>query len=191
MPTFFFEGRLGRRAGENEMDVEGLVRPVVEGSGLELWEVTYRKEGGRMVLRVTVDREDGADLDTISQLSERLSRRLDLEDFGPRGYALEVSSPGLERPLRTPRHFARSVGRPVKVKTVEPVAGSRTHQGALVSADAEAIVVATAGGELRVPYGDIASARTVFDWGRPRREPGAKPSRGGAAGAGHGAPRGA
>lgn len=151
------------------MDVEALVRPVLEASGLELWEVTYRKEGGRMVLRVTVDREDGLDLDTISQVSERLSRRLDLEDFGPRGYALEVSSPGLERTLRTPRHFERSVGRRVKVRTVEPVAGSKTHQGALVSADAEAIVVAAAGGELRVPYGDVASARTVFDWGLEER----------------------
>jgi len=150
------------------MDVEALVRPVVEAAGLQLWESTYRKEGGRMVLRVTVDRDGGVDLETISGVSERLSRRLDLEDFGPRGYALEVSSPGLERTLRTPRHFERSVGQRVKVKTVEPVAGSKTHEGALVSADAEAIVVAAAGGELRVPYADIASARTVFEWGAKR-----------------------
>ncbi len=147
------------------MDVEALVRPVVESAGLELWEVTYRKEGGRMVLRVTVDREGGVDLDTIAQTSERLSRRLDLEDFGPSRYRLEVSSPGLERPLRTPRHFERSVGERVRVKTVEPVAGSRVHEGALVSADAEAMVIATDGGELRVPYENLASARTVFEWG--------------------------
>jgi len=150
------------------MDVEALVRPVVEAAGLQLWESTYRKEGGRMVLRVTVDRDGGVDLQTISGVSERLSRRLDLEDFGPPEYALEVSSPGLERTLRTPRHFERSVGQRVKVKTVEPVAGSKTHEGALVSADAEAIVVAAAGGELRVPYADIASARTVFEWGAKR-----------------------
>ena len=121
-----------------------------------------------MVLRVTVDRDGGVDLETISGVSERLSRRLDLEDFGPPEYALEVSSPGLERTLRTPRHFERSVGQRVKVKTVEPVAGSKTHEGALVSADAEAIVVVAAGGELRVPYADIASARTVFEWGAKR-----------------------
>jgi len=158
------------------MDVESLVRPVVESAGLELWEVTYRKEGGRMVLRVTVDRDEGPDLDTISELSERLSRRLDLEDFGPRGYALEVSSPGLERALRTQRHFERSLGRRVRVRTVEPVAGSTTHEGALVSADAEAVVVAAAGGELRVPYGDIASARTLFEWGLGERS--GRPARG-------------
>jgi ribosome maturation factor RimP len=150
------------------MDVEALVRPVVEAADLDLWEVTYRKEGGRMILRVTVDRAGGLDLDTISGLSERLSRRLDLEDFGRSRYELEVSSPGVERPLRHPWQFERSIGEKVKVKTVEPVNGSMVHEGALVSADAEAIVIAAEGGELRVPYGAVASARTVFAWGSAR-----------------------
>lgn len=150
------------------MDVETLVRPVVEASGLEVWDVAFRGEGGRSVLRVSVDRDGGVDLDTIAEVSERLSRRLDLEDFGPKGYQLEVSSPGLERPLRTQRHFERSVGERVKVKTAVPVEGRNVLEGALVSADAEAIVVASEGGELRVPYADIASARTVFEWGTAR-----------------------
>ncbi|HYX79360.1 MAG TPA: ribosome maturation factor RimP [Actinomycetota bacterium] len=150
-------------------DVEGLVRPVVEASGLDLWEVSFGKEAGRMVLRVVVDREGGVDLDTISATSERLSRRLDLEGFSEdRPYALEVSSPGLERALREPRHFARSVGWQVRVKTRRPVEGRTVHEGALVSADAEAIVVASEGGERRVPYEDIAQARTVFEWGSGR-----------------------
>jgi ribosome maturation factor RimP len=145
--------------------VEELVRPVVEASGLELWDVSFRKEGGRMILRVMVDRTGGVDLDAISATSERLSRRLDLEGFSPeRAYSLEVSSPGLERALREPRHFERSVGEQVRVKTVAPLGGRRVHEGALVSADAEAIVIASDGGELRVPYADVASARTVFDW---------------------------
>jgi ribosome maturation factor RimP len=146
-------------------DVEELVGPVVEASGLELWEVSFRRESGRRVLRVIVDREGGVDLDTVSDVSERLSRRLDLEGFGgEQRYSLEVSSPGVERPLREPRHFERSVGERVKVKTTEPVDGSRVHEGELVSADAEAIVIASDGGERRVRYADIASARTVFDW---------------------------
>lgn len=150
------------------MDVEALVRPVVEAAGLDLWDAVYRKEGGRMVFRVAVDREGGVDLDTISAISERLSRRLDLEDFGRGRYELEVSSPGLERALRRPEHFRRSVGERVRVKTVEPVNGTKTHHGALVFADDEALVVATDGGELRVPYASVASARTVFDWGPAR-----------------------
>jgi ribosome maturation factor RimP len=152
-------------AAEREA-VERLVRPVVEAAGLELWDVSLGKEAGRMVLRAFVDRDGGIDLDTISSISERISRRLDLEGFSPdRPYSLEVSSPGLERALRQPRHFERSVGQTVKVKTAAPVGGRRTHEGALVSADSEAIVIASDGGELRVSYADIASARTVFDWG--------------------------
>lgn len=149
-----------------QVRVEELVEPVVEASGLELWEVSFGKQRGRSVLRVVVDREGGVDLDTISEVSERLSRRLDLEGFsGDRAYSLEVSSPGVERSLREPRHFRRSVGERVKVKTAVLVEGRRVVEGALVSADAEAIVVASDGGELRVPYADVASARTVFRWG--------------------------
>lgn len=153
-------------------EVEALVRPVVEAAGLELWEATFGREAGRRVLRVTVHREGGVDLETISSTSERLSRRLDLEGFADdTPYALEVSSPGLERPLREPRHFERSVGEQVRLKTVLPVNGRRVHEGALVSADPEAIVIASGGGELRVPYADISSARTVFGWGTARSKP--------------------
>jgi ribosome maturation factor RimP len=146
------------------MDAEALVAPVVEASGLELVEVTFRREAGRKVLRVVVDREGGVDIDTISATAEQVSRRLDLEGFAPGPYALEVSSPGIERPLRRPVDFRRRVGDRVKVRTVTPIEGARNHAGALVSADAEAIVVATDGGELRVRYEEIASARTVADW---------------------------
>jgi len=165
-----------------EKEVGDLVRPVVEAAGLELWEVSFGREGGRRILRVTVDRaggderadgraggdrkDGGVDLDTIAATAQRLSRRLDLEGFEQdRPYELEVSSPGLERALREPRHFERSVGEQVRVKTVSPVQGRSVLEGALVSADADGIVVSSDGGEHRVRYGDIASARTVFVWG--------------------------
>ena len=147
-------------------DVEELVRPVVEADGLELWDLVYRKESGRRLLRVTVFRPGGVDVDTISRTSERLSRRLDLEGFsGDRAYHLEVTSPGLERTLREPRHFEASLGEQVKVKTVAPVEGRSVIDGALVSADADGIVMSSDGGEQRVRYQDVASARTVFVWG--------------------------
>ena len=148
-----------------EREVEELVRPVVQAGGLEVWDVSFVREAGGRVLRVMVDREGGVDLDTISALSHRISRRLDLEGFGQDGpYDLEVGSPGLERRLRERRHFERSIGQQVRVKTMEPVGGASIHQGALVSADPEAIVIASEGGELRVPYDGIASAKTVFEW---------------------------
>lgn len=146
------------------MDAEALVAPVVEAAELDLVEVTFHREAGRRVLRVTVDREGGVDLDTISTTAEQISRRLDLEGFAPGPYALEVTSPGIERALRRPVDFRRRVGDRVKVRTTEPIEGARNHAGALVSADAEAIVVATDGGERRVRYEQIASARIVADW---------------------------
>ena len=154
------------------MDVEALVGPVVEAAGLELWEVTYRKEGGRMVLRVAVDRDGGVGVDSLSDLSERISRRLDIEPSSPRGsYALEVTSPGLERALRTPRQFAWAVGRTVKVKTGVDVDGMRVHEGLVLLADADGIVLSTDAGERRIGFDAIAGARSVFVWGPAERRP--------------------
>ena len=146
------------------MEAETLIRPVIEGSGLELVDVAFRRESGRRVLRVVVDREGGVDVDTIAELAEKVSRRLDVEGFAPGPYALEVSSPGIERSLKLPRDFARRVGDNVKVKMITPVEGRTNIAGELVSADDDGIVVSVAGGELRVRHADIASARTVVDW---------------------------
>jgi len=151
------------------VDAEALVRPVIEQAGFEFVELATTREHGRKVLRVVVDRPGGVDLDALSQLSATVSRHLDLEGYEDGPYGLEVSSPGIERPLKRPEHFARSVGEQVKVKTTAPMAGSRTHTGTLVSADEDAIVIATTdgdggSGDLRVPYADIVSARTVVDW---------------------------
>ena len=137
---------------------------MVEGAGLELVEVSYRRESGRPVLRVVVDRDGGVDLDTIAETSEKLSRRLDLEGFGRGSYHLEVSSPGIERPLKTPEHFRRFVGSNVKLKTAVLVDGQRVHQGLLLEADEQGASVEVQGTPRRIDYADLASARTVVDW---------------------------
>lgn len=146
------------------MDVEALLRPVIEAEGLDLYDVTRGREGGRMVLRVIVDGPEGVDLDMLTMLSERVSHRLDLEGYETGPYDLQVSSPGLERPLKRLEHFRRTVGEQVKVKTTAPLAGSRTHTGTLVAADDEGITLVVGDEELRVRHADIASARTVVDW---------------------------
>jgi ribosome maturation factor RimP len=153
------------------MDVEALLRPVVEAAGLELVDAAFIRENGRRILRVTVDRDGpGAlDLDTIAEVSGRISRRLDLEDAVPGRYDLQVSSPGVERPLKRPREFRRHTGEKVKVRSVEPVDGSRTHTGTLEAADDVGIVVRTEAGDRRLRYEDVASARTVFEWGPAER----------------------
>jgi ribosome maturation factor RimP len=147
------------------MDAESLVRPVIEGEGFELVEVALTRDAGRDVLRVTVDRPDGLDLDTVSELSLKLSRELDDVDFGTGPYALEVSSPGIERRLKNPAHFVRATGQLTKVKTIaDPGSGPAVHTGVLLQADDEGIVLLDGGQELRVAYGEIASASTVADW---------------------------
>lgn len=154
------------------MEAETLVRPVIEGAGLELVEVAFRRESGRRVLRVVVDRDGGVDLDTIADLSEKVSRRLDLEGFAPGPYALEVSSPGIERTLRTPAEYRRRVGDTVRLRTTNPIEGKTVLFGTLVSAADDGVTIAADVGvtiaaddaELHVRYADIASARTVVDW---------------------------
>lgn len=150
------------------MDLDGLVRAVVEGAGLELVEVSFGSEQGRKVLSVSVDREGGIDLEAIADVNRRIARRLDLEGFDPGPYSLEVGSPGVERPLRSPEEFARRVGERVKVKTTRPVDGARTLEGTIVAADEQQLKIATDEQERTIPFEDIASARTVFEWGGVR-----------------------
>lgn len=147
------------------VDAEALVRPVVEGAGFELFDVTFGGgAGGRPTLRVTVDRDGGLDLDTIAVLSDKIARRLDLENFGEGRYELEVSSPGIEHPLKTPAHYTRAVGSRVKVKTDEAIDDERVHEGVLLAADPERIELDVDGAPRAIPADAIRSARTVADW---------------------------
>ena len=150
------------------MDLDSTVRPVVEGAGLELVEVELNRDHGRQVLRITVDREGGVDLDTIAGVSDLVSRRLDETAYVAGPYALEVSSPGVERPLRGPRDFGRRVGERVKVKTTRPVDGTRTLKGTILAASPREVRLATDAGERSLSYDDITSARIVFEWGGGR-----------------------
>jgi ribosome maturation factor RimP len=134
------------------------------------------------LLRVTVERADGTsiDIDAITEATRIVSRELDVHDPIPGHYTLEVSSPGLERPLRTPAHFRRAVGQQVAVRTNPGVEGERRVAGLLTTADDEGIVVTTSTQEgttaRTLRYADIERARTVFEWGSPpkagpRRKP--------------------
>ncbi|MGC8627715.1 MAG: ribosome maturation factor RimP [Acidimicrobiales bacterium] len=155
-------------------EIAEVVRPAVLAAGLDLWDV--ERSGGSV--RVMVDRPGGVDLDAISTLSRAVSRVLDQHDeLVPTGhYMLEVSSPGLERRLRLPEHFARYIGALVAVKTTEPVNGRRRLEGALLGCSAESVtlrVETRLGGqsssavteELTIPLRIVERARTVFNWG--------------------------
>jgi ribosome maturation factor RimP len=146
--------------------VRALVSPLLADLGLEIYDLEHT--GG--VLRVTVDREGGVDLDTIALATRIVSRELDHSDPIPGRYTLEVTSPGLERTLRTPTHFAGAVGTVVTVRTRPETEGERRAKGELVAADDRGITVKQGDGVERfVPYDDIERARTVFEWGPSAR----------------------
>ena len=142
--------------------VRALVSPPLEQAGVEVVDV----ELSANVLRVTIDRAGGVDLDLISETSKLVSAELDGhdDDLIPGRYVLEVSSPGIERPLRTPAHFKRVVGSTVAVKTHPGTEGDRRVEGVLEAADDDGVVVAGRA----IPYSDIEKARTRFVWPEPR-----------------------
>jgi ribosome maturation factor RimP len=146
--------------------VRALVAPLVEAADLSLYDLELA--GG--VLKVLVDAPGGADIDAISRLARLVSRALDEHDPIEGRFTLEVSSPGLERPLRTPAHFAGAVGTSVKVKTRPGVEGDRRVDGEIVAADDTSVTVrASDGADRTLLYDDIERARTTFEWGAPEK----------------------
>jgi ribosome maturation factor RimP len=150
-------------------DLTALLQPVLEGVGLELVDAEFRSG----VLLVTVDRPGGIDLDGLTEANRAVSRVLDQEDPIPSRYTLEVSSPGVERRLRTPAHFSRAIGETITVKTRPQVAGERRLQGRLTGADEDGFEVTVDGDDhpTRLSYTDVDRVRTVFVWG-PAPRPG-------------------
>ena len=150
--------------------VAAVVAPVVEGLGLDLYDIEHTGPA----IRVLVDREGGIDLEAVTAATRAISRALDEADPIDAAYTLEVSSPGLERPLRTADHFsaARAKGERIRVKTRPGVAGDRRFEGAIVDTTPDGLTVRLDDGSTRdVLYDEIDRARTVFAWG-PAPRPG-------------------
>ncbi len=147
-----------------------LLRAHVDAAGCELYDVTWAPG----LLRVLIDRDGGVDLNTLATLSPVLSAALDAAepDPLPGRYTLEVSSPGLERQLKSPAHYRRFLGTPVNVKLTAAAAADadRRFRVTLEHADAEGFTA----GDRRVLYRDVELAMTVFEWG-PAPKPGGRP----------------
>src|SRR5690606_28124603 len=146
-----------------------LAEPLAEEVDAEIYDVTYG--GGKLAVMVT--RPDGIDLDTLTSVSRRLSEILDDTEPISGSYTLEVTSPGLERPLRTPANVAGAVGETVTVRTHTVEDGARRVRGELPAAGEESctLVIDEADGEIRigdvveVVYATVDKARTIFTWG--------------------------
>ncbi len=143
--------------------------PILQARGLDLIDVEL--QGSQ--LTVFVDRDGGIGLDELGDATRDVSAALDEIDPIPGRYTLSVSSPGLERRLRTPAHFARAVGEKVTIRIDAGTADVRRVTGTLTSADETGCVVSgpeVPGGEMHIAYDHMERARTVFEWGpEPRR----------------------
>ena len=143
-------------------DIWSVVEAYLAAERLELDDLELTGRGRGRVLRVTVDGDD-VGVDRLAELSRGLSRLLDDEPGLQDQYRLEVSSPGLERKLRRPRHYRKSVGREVVVK-IARADQKATYRGTLTDADEAGFTVESEQGPVSAPYEDVVSAKTVFRW---------------------------
>jgi ribosome maturation factor RimP len=146
------------------------LEPVLVRDGYELVEVEWVRGGGRFTLRVYIDRPGGVNVDDCQAVSRIIEPILDVEDFIEPAYDLEVSSPGLDRPLRTPEHFARWAGQRVQVKAYGPVPGTaegspprKSWTGKLQGYERGAVLVDVDGVLHRIPHEQIAKAHLEYD----------------------------
>lgn len=144
--------------------VEQLVAPVIQQMELELVDVEYVKEGGNWYLRIFIDKPGGVDLDDCQAVSQRVDELLDEADPISQAYLLEVSSPGIERPLKKTADFKRYEGHMVNVTTFAPLNGQKQFSGLLNGADENNIVIYLEGSETVIPMEQVASARLAVEF---------------------------
>ena len=151
-------------AKDYEERTEELVLPIVEENKFELVDVEYVKEAGEYYLRVYIDKPGGINIDDCETVSRRLSDLLDREDFIKEAYILEVSSPGLDRPLKKDKDFERNLGKEVELKTYKPIDKRKEFTGTLKSYDADTVTIDTGpDGEMEFNRKDIAQIRLFID----------------------------
>ena len=140
--------------------VEPLAEKVAEREGCELVYVEYVHDAGRWILRLFIDRAEGITLTECSAVSRQMSAILDVEDLIPQSYHLEVSSPGLDRPLRNAQDYEKFAGEEVKIRTDSPVEGRRKFSGVLEGLTDDVVVVTDATGEVfQIPFDKVRKAR--------------------------------
>jgi ribosome maturation factor RimP len=154
---WLYEGVLSRLRDE----LTALLGPVVNGQDVELWELEYNARSGGGLLRIYIDGPNGVTVEDCERVSRAVSAVLDSEDPIPGQYTLEVSSPGLDRVLRTPEHFRRFAGEAVRVETNAPIDGRKRFSGHVTQVGDEAIALEVDGRTVRIPFVAIHKARLI------------------------------
>ena len=124
-----------------QSDIEQLIQPTIESMGYVLWGCEYLAQGKHSLLRVYIDKADGIGVEDCEKVSRQVSALLDVDDPIPGNYSLEVSSPGIPRPLFRSSQYISYLGLAVVIKLFKPVAGKRKFMGTIVSADESTLVL--------------------------------------------------
>lgn len=144
--------------------VTELIQPVFEGLEFELVDVTFTKEGNGWYLRIFIDKPGGVDIEDCQNISREIDRILDEKDPIPQSYTLEVSSPGLERPLKKPADYDRFKGNLANITTYIPVAGKKNFCGRLIGLRGSDVVLNVNGSEIIIPFEQVAGAHLEVEF---------------------------
>jgi len=144
--------------------VGSLVEPILEGMGYELVDVEYVSSYGRWILRLFVDKEGGVTIGDCAQISEELGDLIDVKEFIRHEYNLEVSSPGLDRPLTKEKDLPRALGKKVKVRMAFPLEGRRNFTGVLLRYGDGVLHLEVDGQEVALPWPDVDKANLVYEF---------------------------
>ena len=163
---------MAKRSGGNIVaSVRAAIAPVVEGLGYSIWDLEYVKEGADWFLRVTIDSPSGITIDDCETVHRAIDPVLDEVDPIEGAYHLEVSSPGIERELRTDEHYRLAAGERVEVRLFAPLDGAKVFVGTLAGLDDDKnVLLETEAGEKKIPRSQIAAAKTLFDFDAPTEE---------------------
>lgn len=152
------------KAKTYETRVEEILLPITEEHQVEIYDVEYVKEGNDWYLRAYIDKPEGVTIDDCENVSRALSAAMDENDFIEDAYILEVSSPGLGRTLKKEKHFMKSIGDEVEVKTFKPIDGQKQFTGILKSYENDVITIETDKKKMSFQKSEAASVRLTFDF---------------------------
>jgi len=164
MARFLFIGDMEPKTQSFVMQIENLVEPILEEMGYELVNVEYVSSFGRWILRLFVDKEGGVTIGDCARISEELGDLIDVKEFVRHEYNLEVSSPGLDRPLRREKDLCLALGKRVKVRMATPLKGRRNFSGVLLRYGDGILHLEVDGVEVALSWPDVAKANLIYEF---------------------------
>jgi len=150
--------------------IRELIEPIILSEGMELIDIEYLRESRGWILRFYIDKEGGVTLNHCSHLSEQIGDLVEVKDLIPHNFILEVSSPGLNRPLKKEKDFITYVGETIKVKTIKPIDQKKNFQGTLLGYKEGKVMISSDNQEIHIPFSIISKANIQYQFPAPKKK---------------------